>query len=66
MRTATILDHLALARDHVARIIGILEQGGSRLVMSRARALLAEFESIQAIHIADRDRLERELAEKVR
>ena len=75
MRTATILEHLALAREHVARgegiierqrtVIGILERDGrSGLVMSQARALLSEFESIQAMHIADRDRLERELAER--
>src|SRR6516165_38470 len=32
--------------------------------MSRARALLSEFESIQAMHIADRERLERALAER--
>jgi hypothetical protein len=75
MRTATILHHLALAREHVARGEGIIERQRtiianlerdrhSELYVSQARALLSEFESIQAMHIADRDRLERELAER--
>jgi hypothetical protein len=38
--------------------------GHSEPYVSQARALLAEFESIQAMHVADRDRLERELAER--
>jgi len=75
MRTAMILEHLALAREHVARgqqaiaqqltIVADLERvGHSEHDLSRARAVLAQFKNLQAMHIADRDRLERALTER--
>ncbi len=64
-----IEEHLALAKGHAARgqriieeqhrLIAWLEQDGHDT--SQARALLREFEQMQALHLADRDRLEKEL-----
>jgi hypothetical protein len=64
-----LLDHLALAEEHVARgaenvarqreMIAELERDGHDA--KQARAMLAEFEQLQAMHVADRDRLIGEL-----
>ena len=66
-----IKEHLAQARRHVAEgsehvahqreIVAKLEGDGHDT--SEAKTLLDQFEKTQALHIADRDRLERELAE---
>lgn len=65
------LAHLALAERHVARgyehiasqmrIIASLANGGHDTAI--AEDLLATFEDIQKMHLADRDRLKKELAE---
>ncbi len=70
MRRNAILERISMARRHVAmgeeniarlrEIIARLERGGHD--SAQARGLLARFEEIQQLHIADRDRLERELA----
>jgi hypothetical protein len=62
---------LAQAREHVAtgekniarqrQIVAQLERDGHNA--SAARQSLAQFEELQAMHIADRDRIEKELAE---
>jgi hypothetical protein len=64
------LDHLAQARRHVAigerhiarqrELVIELERDGHDA--SSAKQLLVQFEELQALHIADRDRLEQELA----
>jgi hypothetical protein len=66
-----ILDHLAIALRNVAQvqriiahqhaIITSLERDG--LDTSQARAALLQLEELQAIHVADRDRLKKELPE---
>ncbi|MFZ5672597.1 MAG: hypothetical protein ACOZAM_06495 [Pseudomonadota bacterium] len=66
-----LIDHLAQAerhvaegRKHIARQVDIiinLENLGHDT--ATARSLLANFEAIQQMHISDRDRLKRELAE---
>ena len=71
MDKAMILDHLALAEQHVRqgrrhiaqqkRIILDLMNGGHDTSM--ARSLLVNFEDLLRTHVADRDRLKRELAE---
>jgi hypothetical protein len=71
MDKALILDHLALAERHVTegrrhiaqqkRVILDLMNGGHDT--SVARSLLVNFEDVLKMHIADRDRLKRELAE---
>jgi hypothetical protein len=71
MDKAMIRDHLALAERHVAQgyrhiaqqkqIINDLENGGHDT--TTARSLLGSFEDVLRMHIADRDRLKRELAE---
>ncbi len=65
-----ILDHLAMVRRHVARgeqivarqheIIARLERAGCDT--SYARRLLLQFEEVQSLHVADRERLEKALA----
>jgi len=62
-------DHLAQAERHVAQgerhiarqreIIAELERDGHDT--AQARATLAQFEEIQAMHVAERDRLRHEL-----
>jgi hypothetical protein len=62
-------DHLTLAKQHVAlgeqhialqhQIIKDLERSGNDITL--AAELLATFEKTQLQHIADRDRLQREL-----
>lgn len=57
-------EHVELGRRHLAQqmaIVSKLEQDGRNT--TKARALLATFESMQEIHEADRDRLEKKLAD---
>jgi hypothetical protein len=64
-----LIEHLALAEEQVAlaakhvacqrEIIAELERDGHNT--TKACALLAEFEELQAMHVAERDRLLREL-----
>jgi len=71
MDMAMIRDHLAQAERHVARgrqhiasqkqIISDLERGGHDTTV--AWKLLDTFRDIQDMHLADRDRLRKELAE---
>lgn len=71
MDRALIMDHLAKAERHIAQgrkhiaqqieIIISLENLGHNTGM--AKSLLANFEAIQQMHIADRDRLKKELAD---
>jgi len=71
MDRATLLDHLALALRNVAQAemhisqqrenIATLERLG--LDTSAAKAALLQFEELQAMHVADRDRLKKELDE---
>jgi hypothetical protein len=71
MDKTMILDHLALAERHVTEglgriarqkqvIINLMDGGHDTTV---ARSLLATFEDVLEMHIADRDRLKKELAE---
>ena len=65
------MDELALARRHVVlaeeyvvrqrEIVAELERDGHDV--SRSQQLLAQFEEVYQLHVADRDRLERELIE---
>jgi hypothetical protein len=67
----TILDHLAMVRRHVARgeqivtqqreIIARLERAGCDT--SDAERLLLQFEEVQSLHVAHRERLEKKLSE---
>ena len=69
MDRALTEDHLAQAERHVAdghrhvahqrELVANLERDGHDAV--QARSLLAQFESLLALHIADRDRLRSEL-----
>jgi hypothetical protein len=69
MDQARLLLHLAQAEDHVTRGAQLLaRQYGVAVELerdghdpSRARKLLALFETMQALHIATRDRLLQEL-----
>jgi hypothetical protein len=73
MNRSALLEHLAQAcrqitmgEQNIARlreIIARLERGGHD--SSSAKELLARFEELQKSPIADRDRLEKELAEKL-
>jgi GTP cyclohydrolase II len=64
-----LYEHLAIAEEHVAAaerslvrqrgIVAELERDGRNT--AQALALLAYFEEVQAMHIAERDRLLREL-----
>ncbi len=65
-----ILKHLAIIRRHVARgeqivarqceVVARLERAGCDA--SDAKRLLLQFEELQSLHVADRDRLEKALA----
>jgi hypothetical protein len=67
-----IANHLALAEEHVRlgeehiasqrAIVAELEAGGGQ-TLATAREVLQTFESMQRAHVADRDRLRKELAE---
>jgi hypothetical protein len=71
MDRATLFDHLAIAlrnvsegKRHIAQqheIIASLERDG--LDTSAAKVVLLQFEDLQGVHIAHRDRLKSELAE---
>jgi Flp pilus assembly protein CpaB len=71
MDRATLLDHLALALRNVAQAkmhiaqqrenVATLERLG--LDTSAAKVALLQFEELQAMHVADRDRLKKELDE---
>ncbi len=64
-------EHLALAERHVAEgervvarqreIVAELERDGHDAAAAQARQLLAQFEELLALHVADRDRLRKEL-----
>jgi hypothetical protein len=66
-----ILDHLAIVRRHVAggeqivarqrEIIARLERAGCDT--SDATRLLLQFEEVQSLHVAHRERLEKKLSE---
>jgi hypothetical protein len=68
MDRSTLLEHLAQARRHVAagkrliarqrELVAELERDGHD--SSTAKQLLRIFEETQKLHVADRDRLERE------
>lgn len=69
-----IADHLKQAERHVAdgarhverqrEIVAELEADGHGAAARQAAALLVQFEEVQALLVADRDRLIKELAEK--
>ena len=71
MDKSLIRDHLALAERHVSqgrrhiahqkKIISDLTDGGHDTAL--AQSLLADFEDVLRMHIADRDRLKKDLAE---
>jgi hypothetical protein len=55
-------DHVAVGMQHIARqreLIAQLERDGHDV--TQARALLEQFEQLQEMHVADRDRLRRSL-----
>ncbi|MBV8534283.1 MAG: hypothetical protein JO128_01750 [Alphaproteobacteria bacterium] len=65
-----LLEHLAMANRHVEKgerhvrrqreLVAELERDGHNTV--EAKKLLEQFEKLQEMHKADRDRIERELA----
>ena len=65
-----IAQHLALAERHVAQGRGHIDRQRQRIVeldrdghdSAQARNILANFERTQALHVADRDRLQEALA----
>ena len=71
MDRATLLDHLALALRNVAQAeMHIVQQRESIATLERlgldtsaVKAALLQFEALQAVHVADRDRLKKELDE---
>jgi len=70
-KKSMLLDHLAQARRHIAE--GELHVARQRELVAKlerdahdarqARQTLNQFEELQQLHLADRDRLEKELAE---
>lgn len=61
---ALLEEHVAQGERHIARqrdLVDLLSRAGHDT--EDARALLHEFEESQAMHLADRDRLRKELAE---
>jgi exonuclease VII small subunit len=63
-RLAQACRHIVVGEENIARlreIIARLERGGHD--SSAAKELLARFEELQKLAIADRDRLEKELAQ---
>jgi hypothetical protein len=70
MDRLALIERLALVEEHVAvgertiqaqrRIVAELEKNGND--STQARLLLKDFEQLQEKHLADRDRLKRELA----
>jgi hypothetical protein len=73
MELATILARLAEAERHIAHtaehirhqseIATALERDGHPGVAALAQEILRQFEEIQAVNMASRDRLKRQLAE---
>jgi hypothetical protein len=62
MRSPWAEGHIALGERHIVRqrkLVVELEQKGCDT--AEAKRLLASFEELQAMHIADRDRLRRQL-----
>jgi hypothetical protein len=58
-------EHVAQGERHIARqreIIAELEHDGHDVAAAAARDLLRQFEELQGLHIAHRDRLKDELA----
>ncbi len=58
-------EHIALGQHHIARqrkLVAKLERDGHDT--TDARRLLANFEKTQEMHLADRDRILKELAQK--
>jgi hypothetical protein len=72
MDRAMLERHLALARNHIARgedalaqqrhVLAELEEDGHDTAAAEARRLLEQFEQLQVLHIADHNRILRELA----
>lgn len=72
MRPAMLKRHLALAEQHIAvgektiagqwELIAKLQRG--KRDTAQARAILDQFEELQAMHLADRERILRELREE--
>jgi len=70
LNIAILQDHLAMAERHIAsgnrvitrqrQLINQLEADGHDI--RAARSLLAQFEDLQALHLADRDRLLNEIS----
>ena len=69
MQRHVLQEHLAQAERHVADGAAIIDRQKSLILelerdghdTSRSRALLCQFEEIQQLHVADRDRLKTEL-----
>ncbi len=71
MNRAALLQHLARAEAHIAtseknvrrqrELVAELERDGHDVAV--ARKLLGEFEKLQAMHLADRDRIIRLLSQ---
>lgn len=67
----TIEEHLRQAEEHVAsgeraiarQLVLLQELARDGHDTARARKLLGQFEELQAMHIADRDRIRKALAE---
>jgi len=67
--------HLSLAEKHVAQgeqlvarqreLAAKLGRNGHETAAASARDLLTQFEEIQELYVADRDRLKRELSEQI-
>ena len=67
----SLLEHLAMAERHIAQGTAIIEKQKLLILelerdghdITRPLALLHQFEDLQELHLADRDRLVAELAE---
>lgn len=55
-----IRDAWVIARQRA--VVAVLEGDGHHEVAASARVMLREFEKLRAVHVADRDRLKKELA----
>ena len=70
MQRADIEQHLAQAEGHVSEGAAIVERQRDLIARLESKGidtadacrLLSQFEEVQALHVADRDRLRRELA----
>jgi hypothetical protein len=71
MNRVFLEQHLAMAERHATQgeqhilrqreIVAKLEADNNAALLIQARALLAQFEDLQTLHVADRDRLRKEL-----